>query len=138
MKIKYFTLPEMLESATARRLKIAEQFNPPAEIVNNLELLCKNILDPLREKCGAITVTSGYRSPALNKAVKGAKSSQHMKGQAADIRGVNVSNAELFNQIQKLKLPFDQMIWEYGTDKEPSWVHVSFSPLNRRQILYVK
>ena len=138
MKSKYFTLPEMLESATARRLKIAEQFNPPAEIVNNLELLCKNILDPLREKCGAITVTSGYRSPALNKAVKGAKSSQHTKGQAADIRGVNVSNAELFNQIQKLKLPFDQMIWEYGTDKEPSWVHVSFSPLNRRQILYVK
>jgi len=138
MQSKYFTLPEMLESATARRLKIAEQFNPPAEIVNNLELLCKNILDPLREKCGAITVTSGYRSPALNKAVKGAKSSQHMKGQAADIRGVNVSNAELFNQIQKLKLPFDQMIWEYGTDKEPSWVHVSFSPLNRRQILYVK
>ena len=138
MQSKYFTLPEMLESATARRLKIAEQFNPPAEIITNLELLCKNILDPLREKCGAITVTSGYRSPALNKAVKGAKSSQHMKGQAADIKGINCSNAELFNQIQKLKLPFDQMIWEYGTDKEPSWVHVSFGPLNRRQILYVK
>lgn len=138
MQSKYFTLEEMLESATARRLKIAEQFNPPAEIITNLELLCKNILDPLREKCGAITVTSGYRSPALNKAVKGAKSSQHMKGQAADIRGINCSNAELFNQIQKLKLPFDQMIWEYGTDKEPSWVHVSFGSLNRRQILYVK
>jgi hypothetical protein len=138
MQSKYFTLQEMLESATARRLKIAEQFNPPAEIVTNLELLCKNILDPLREKCGAINVTSGYRSPALNKAVKGAKSSQHMKGQAADIKGINCSNAELFNQIQKLKLPFDQMIWEYGTDKEPSWVHVSFGSLNRRQILYVK
>jgi hypothetical protein len=61
-----------------------------------------------------------------------------MKGQAADIKGINCSNAELFNQIQKLKLPFDQMIWEYGTDKEPSWVHVSFGSLNRRQILYVK
>lgn len=137
MKSKYFTLTEMLESATARRLKINEQFNPPAEIVTNLELLCKNILDPLREQVGAIIVTSGYRSPALNKAVKGAKSSQHMKGQAADIKGVNVSNAELFNQIQKLNLPFDQMIWEFGTDKEPAWVHVSYGALNRRQILYV-
>jgi uncharacterized protein YcbK (DUF882 family) len=137
MKSKYFTLNEMLRSQTATRLKITEQFNPPAEIIHNLELLCEHILDPLREKVGPIRVSSGYRCPRLNTQIKGSKTSQHMKGQAADISGINCTNAELFEQIKKLKLPFDQMIWEFGTSKEPDWVHVSYGVMHRRQILYV-
>lgn len=138
MKSKYFTLDEMLRSQTASRLGITEQFNPPQEVIDNLELLCLHILDPLREAIGPINISSGYRSPQVNAAVKGAKSSQHMKGQAADLHPVNCTHAHLFETIKKMKLPFDQLIWEFGTDKEPAWVHVSYGPLQRRQILFVK
>lgn len=137
MKAKYFTLKEMLSSATASEQGFDEQFTPPVEVVNNLEALCKNILDPLREAVGPIRVTSGYRCKRLNTAVKGSNTSQHTKGQAADIKGIKVSNAELFHKIQKMNLPFDQLIWEYGTEQDPDWVHVSFGPLNRKQILLI-
>lgn len=132
-----FTLDEMLKSQTAIRKGIAEQFNPPAHVVQALEKLCVNILEPLRAECGPIKVNSGYRSPKTNAAVGGAKTSQHLHGEAADIEGVNVSNATLFRKIQEMGLPFDQLIWEYGTQTEPSWVHVSFGPRNRRQVLYI-
>jgi zinc D-Ala-D-Ala carboxypeptidase len=134
-----FTLEEMLESQTARRKGIAEQFTPPPEVIANLRALCKNILQPLRDAIGGpIKISSGYRTPRLNRAIGGARNSQHMVGEAADIQGLGgMTNKQLFNKIKQLGLPFDQMIWEFGNDQNPAWVHVSFGPRNRRQIIRV-
>jgi zinc D-Ala-D-Ala carboxypeptidase len=136
---KHFTLNEFIESQTARRRGIDEQFRPPAHIRKNLQALAENILEPLRAHTGPIRISSGYRCKRLNAAVGGSISSQHMQGQAADIISAdsNISNATLFNLIISLNLPFDQLIWEYGTKINPAWVHVSFGPRNRKQILYI-
>ena len=135
-----FSLAELIEAASARRLGMNEQFNPPAEVVCNLNALAKNVLQPLRDYFGhAITVTSGYRSPKVNKAVGGAKNSDHLLGKAADcqlwINGKNC-NQQLFDAVLKLKLPFRQMIDEFGTEDCPAWVHISYDVRdNKRQCL---
>lgn len=134
--MKYFTIEELTKSPTAKRRGIDN--TPNATVKKNLTLLVEKILDPLREAWGGpIIVTSGYRCGKLNRAVGGASGSQHMLGQAADIRTVidtPVANKLLFDKIQELKLPFDQLIDEYGYN----WVHVSYGPKNRRQILHIK
>ena len=131
--MKYFTIKELTKSSTAQRKGIDN--TPSAEVQKCLVDLVEKILDPLREAYGQpIVVTSGYRSPRLNKAVGGATSSQHCLGQAADIRTVSdkpSDNKKLYDLIIKLKLPFDQLINEYGFD----WVHVSYGPKNRKQVL---
>jgi hypothetical protein len=101
----------------------------------HLTLLTERVLDPLREAFGKpIKVNSGYRCPKLNKAVGGSATSQHMTGQAADITGGSkAENKKLFDLVRSLKLPFDQLIWENGG----TWVHVSYSPRNRRQVLSI-
>jgi len=126
-------------SQTAIRKKYEEQFVPPPEVVANLEMLCRLVLEPLRRECGPLRISSGYRCHRLNKAVGGAPNSQHLVGKAADIESVSYSNALLFKKIVELGLPFDQLIWEYGTAQEPAWVHVSYNgdATNRRQVLYV-
>ena len=133
---KYFTINELTKSSTAQRLHIDN--NPTQEVKDNLNALIDNVLDPLRELYGKpIIVNSGYRSFKLNKAVGGAKNSQHLVGQASDIRTVQntkESNTQLFELIKNSKLPFDQLINEY----DYNWVHVSYSPRNRRQILTIK
>ena len=133
---KYFTINELTKSSTAQRLHINN--NPTQEVKDNLNKLIDNVLDPLRELYGKpIIVNSGYRSFKLNKAVGGAKNSQHLVGQASDIRTVQntkESNKQLFELIKNSKLPFDQLINEY----DYNWVHVSYSPRNRRQILTIK
>ncbi len=134
--MKYFTIQELTKSATASRRGINN--TPDESVKRNLNLLVDNILDPLREAYGApIIVTSGYRCGRLNKAVGGAAKSQHMYGQAADIRTVSdkpSDNKKLFDLIRELKLPYDQLIDEYGYN----WVHVSYSSRHRRQILHIK
>lgn len=133
---KYFTINELTKSATAQRLHINN--NPTQEVKDNLNKLIDNVLDPLRELYGKpIIVNSGYRCTKLNKAIGGAKNSQHLVGQASDIRTVQntkESNKELFDLIKNSKLPFDQLINEY----DYNWVHVSYSPRNRRQVLTIK
>lgn len=133
---KYFTINELTKSSTAQRLHINN--NPTQEVKDNLNKLIDNILDPLRELYGKpIIVNSGYRCIKLNKAIGGAKNSQHLVGQASDIRTVQntkESNKELFDLIKNSKLPFDQLINEY----DYNWVHVSYSPRNRRQVLTIK
>lgn len=135
-----FTLEEMLESQTARRKGINEQFTPPEVVVANLRALCKNILQPLAEAVGKpIKISSGYRCQRLNKSVGGSTTSQHMIGEAADIQAISgMTNKQLFDKIKQLNLPFDQLIWEFGNDKNPAWVHVSFGPRNRKQIIRIK
>lgn len=135
--MKYFTIEELTASATAKRLGISNK--PTAEITASLERLVDNVLDPLREAWGApIIVTSGYRSVKLNKAVGGAKSSQHCYGQAADIRTVSdrpEDNRRLRDLLIEMNLPYDQVIDEYGCD----WIHVSHrSAGNRGQLLTAK
>ena len=131
--MKYFTIKELSRSSTAIQKKIDN--TPNSEIVSNLKQLVDYILDPLRERYGKpIKVNSGYRCPALNKAVNGSKSSQHMKGLAADITAGSLKeNKILFELVQELKLPFDQLIDE----KNFRWIHVSFSKNPRKQILHL-
>ena len=133
--MKYFTIKELTTSSTATRLKINN--TPTEEVVNNLESLVNNILDKIREAYGKpITVNSGYRCPKLNTAIGGSKTSQHITGKAADITvGNRQANRSLFQFIQKLDLPFDQLIDEYNY----KWVHISYDPnRNRKQILHLK
>ena len=133
---KYFSIAELTKSSTAIKKKINN--TPTKEVENNLNQLIDNILDPLREAWGQpIIVGSGYRCEALNKAVGGAAHSQHKLGQAADIHtksDLAEYNKKLFELIKQLKLPFDQLINEYNYN----WIHVSYSPRNRRQILNIK
>lgn len=133
--MKYFNYYELTASSTAKRKGIDN--TPDATVRANLTALVANILDPLREAYGKpIVVSSGYRSPKLNRAVGGAAKSQHVTGQAADIHTLSdtpADNKKLYDLILKLKLPFDQLINEYNFN----WVHVSFSPRNRRQVLKI-
>ncbi len=134
--MKFFTITELTKSNEAKRNKINNI--PTKQEEQNLIALVENILDPLREAYGKpIIVTSGYRCERLNKLVKGSKTSQHRYGQAADIRTIEDTkeeNKKLFDLIQELNLPFDQLINEYDFD----WVHVSYSSRNRRQILNIR
>lgn len=131
--MKYFTIKELCKSTTATYKRIDN--TPNSEIVNNLEQLVDNILDPLREEYGnPIIVNSGYRCPELNKAVGGAKTSQHVKGLAADITAGSIfKNKELFILAQKMNLPFDQLIDEKGY----KWIHISYSQNPRKQVLHL-
>lgn len=129
--MKYFSIKELCSSDTARARGIDN--TPTTKVELALTNLVDNVLDPLREWYGKpIIVNSGYRSPKLNTAVGGSKTSQHMKGEAADITaGSKEENKKLFDYI-KSNLVFDQLIDESNF----SWVHVSFkSAGNRRQIL---
>ena len=138
---KNLSLLEMTNSQTAKRLGISNQ--PTEAHLASMKVLAENIFQPIRKHfTKPIWISSGYRSEALNKAIKGSKTSQHCKGEAMDIdmdgKG-GPENFEIFNFI-KNNLPFDQLIWEFGNDKNPDWVHVSYSTLGsqRSQILQAK
>ena len=130
-------LAEVTKSATATRKGIAN--TPTATHLIALKEVATNIFQPCREHFGKpLAVTSGYRSEALNEAINGSKRSQHSKGEAldldADVFG-GFSNAELFNYI-KNHLDFDQLIWEFGNNNNPSWVHCSYKTQgNRNEVL---
>jgi zinc D-Ala-D-Ala carboxypeptidase len=134
---KNLSLKEATKSNTATRLGIKNE--PEQWEISNLRAVAENIFQPVRDHFGVpIGVSSGYRCKELNKAIGGSKYSQHMIGEAldidADIYG-KVTNAEIFNYI-KNNLEWDQMIWEFGDDEEPNWVHVSYkeSGTNRKQL----
>ena len=131
---KHFTVAEMVKSETADRRGIDNRL--PKALICNVNGLIDNVLDPLREAYSKpITVTSGYRCEELNKAVRGSKTSEHMKGMAADIVGTpntKDENRKLFSLVQELNLPFTQLIDE----KNFSWVHVSYDSCNvKKQVL---
>ena len=124
---KNLSLAEVTKSVTAKRLGID---NTPDEwTIENLRQVAINIFQPLRDAFGCpIYVSSGYRGPELNAAIGGAKRSQHMEGRAldldADVYG-RCTNAQIFNYI-KDNLEFDQIVWEFGDEDNPDWVHVSY------------
>lgn len=126
--MKHFTMSELTRSATALRLDIDN--TPPQAVVAALTQLVGNVLDPLREAWGhPIYVTSGYRCPALNRAVGGVARSQHLRGEAADVTtGSRDGNRRLWQLLHDLHLPVDQVINEHNYQ----WLHISYGPLHRR------
>lgn len=116
-----FSYEEMTRSITARNRGIENI--PDAMQIASLRMLCIKVLQPCREYLDEpIVIQSGFRSKKLNKRIGGAKNSQHTRGEAADINCRN--NKAVFDYIRD-NLPFDQLIWEFGNDDQPEWIHVS-------------
>jgi hypothetical protein len=127
MKISdHITYAESIHSNTAKRKQIDN--TPNQTQVDAMKLLAEKVFEPLRDWVGGpIKVNSFFRSIVLNEKIGGVASSQHCKGQAIDIDDVYgyKSNAEMYKWV-KDNLDFDQMIWEFGTDMQPNWVHLSY------------
>ena len=120
------TYAEAIHSSTAKREQIDN--TPSPSQIEAMRLLAEKIFQPLRAWVGGpIKINSFFRSVALNEKIGGAASSQHCKGQAMDIDDVYgcKTNAEMYHWIKE-NLNFDQMIWEFGTDTQPNWIHVSY------------
>jgi|GEM_PF-182866 len=129
---KDFTLQELTSSITAN-LRGIDNTPPPAALAN-LKTLAQRILQPARNALGPLTISSGYRSPALNRLVGGVPNSDHTLGYAADVIPGD-GNTRRFAEWVVRNVPFDQVILEYGTLQRPAWIHVSANPRNRRQVL---
>lgn len=136
---EHLDLSEVIRSESAKRNGIS---NMPIEPhINNLKLLAENIFQPIRNnfRC-PIHISSGYRSIELNRVIKGSLTSQHCTGEAIDIdmdgTPNGVTNKMVFDYI-KNNLEFDQLIWEFGNDDNPDWVHVSYESTGkqRKQVL---
>ena len=130
---KHISDKEGVYSRTATRLDIDN--TPTKEHKLNMTKLAEEVFEPLRAYVGGpIKINSFYRSPKLNKAIGGSTKSQHCHGQAMDIDDTygRMTNAEMYEFIKE-HLDFDQMIWEFGDDENPDWVHVSYvSPEDNR------
>jgi len=123
---KHVSHKEGVYSNTATRLGIDN--TPNDKQLSNMKLVAEKVFEPLREWVGGpIKINSFFRGLPLNTAIGGSKKSQHMKGQAMDIDDTfgKATNAEMYNWIKK-NLDFDQMIWEFGDDDNPNWIHVSY------------
>ena len=136
---KNFTLKELTRSNTALRLGIDNE--PSKEGIYKLTLLATEVLQPLRDCLGALRITSGYRSPELNKAIGGSTKSQHCKYEAVDLqyfkRG-KMDNIKIYQALKELGLPFDQVILEFGDATQyidpnnPAWIHLSYTISDNR------
>ena len=123
---KHISYKEATYSRTATRLNIDNK--PNEEQLKNMKLIAEEVFEPLRMWVGGpIKINSFFRSPKLNTAIGGSSKSQHCHGQAIDLDDTfgRATNAEMFNFIKE-HLNFDQMIWEFGDDDNPDWVHVSY------------
>ena len=134
---KHISYKEGVYSNTAIRRGIDN--NPNAKELKNMKLTAEKVFEPLREHVNVpIKINSFFRCPELNTAIGGSSKSQHCHGQAIDIDDTygKMSNADMYDWIKE-NLDFDQMIWEFGNDENPAWVHVSYvSPsLNRNKCL---
>ncbi|SPO54239.1 Peptidase M15 [Pseudomonas sp. JV551A1] len=128
----HFTLDEMTVSQLAAREGLDN--NPPAEARANLQLLC-NSLEQVRALFGApVIVSSGYRSPAVNQRIGGARTSKHLQGLAADFTVFGLSPREVVLRVSESAIPFDQLILEFD-----NWVHLAVSlGVPRRQVLTIR
>ena len=131
-----FTLNELTQSETALRKGLDNA--PTQDVISALQSLATNVLQPVRDHYGrGVKVNSGYRSPEVNASVGGSKTSDHCKGQAADIEIPGIANAELAAYIRD-ELQFTQLILEFYTPGVPDsgWVHVSYDPANlKKQVM---
>ena len=132
---EHLDLSEVIRSESAKRNGISNM--PIEQHIANFKLLAEKVFEPLRNyfRC-PIHISSGYRSVELNRAVKGSATSQHCTGEAIDIdmdgTPNGVTNKMVFNYI-KDNLEFDQLIWEFGTNENPDWVHVSYESTGRQR-----
>lgn len=133
---KHFTLKEMTKSETASKFNIDN--TPDKYVINNLDKLVTNVLDPIRESwCKPIKVTSGYRCFLLNQLVGGVKTSQHMSGKAADIQPIDYKDIDKFIIFVKKwceSNEFDQCIIERS--KTTKWIHISFDECKNRKKVF--
>ena len=139
MLTKNLSKKEAIASQTATRLRINNE--PTPEIWKVMKITAENVFQPIRDHFNKpIRVSSFYRSPALNKAIGGSKTSDHMTGRSIDIQGTNGITNKMIFEFAKNNLDFDQLINEYP-DKygEPSWVHISYRGMgkNRKQVLTI-
>ena len=140
---KNFTLQELIKSNTALRLGIDN--TPSKEGIMKLTILATSVLQLLRDRIGALRITSGYRSPQLNTAIGGSNKSQHTKCEAVDIQYVKrgrMDNLLIYQALIDLDIDFDQCILEFGDSTatsdptSPAWIHLSYKITNnRRQVL---
>ena len=131
---EHFKLEEFIRSSTAQQLGIDN--TPSEEVILNLRNLCEKVLEPLRQWYGKpISISSGYRCPALNRAVGGVTKSQHLKGEAADIRLPSIAIGRKMLEYIVFHLPYDQVIWEHNTDGL-YWIHVSLKRDPRKNRLH--
>ena len=131
---KNFTLPEIIHSNTAKRLGINNA--PNKEHLKSMQVLVRDLIQPMRDVLGPIRISSGYRNPELNRAIGGSSKSQHCKGEALDLQYWSkgkMSNKEIYDWVVKSGIEFDQMINEF----DYSWIHISLKSngKNRKQIL---
>jgi len=130
---KNFTLSEITKSNTAKRLGIKNA--PDKEHLKNMQILIRDLIQPMRDALGPIRISSGYRSPVLNRAIGGSTKSQHCKGQAVDIqfwKEGKMCNKEVYDWVLKEEIDFDQMINEF----DYAWIHISLKQKdNRKQVL---
>ena len=124
---KYVNLSEVVASVTAKRNGINNTPNESQKAA--LKLVCESVFDKVREHFNVpIHISSGFRCEKLNTLVGGSKTSQHRLGEALDIdadRYGQITNKQIFDYIRG-NLHFDQLIWEFGTDQNPEWIHVSY------------
>lgn len=132
---KHITYQEATNSKKARELGLSN--DPPPEVLSAMKLTAVMLFEPLRQIIGRpVGISSFYRSPEVNRAIGGSATSQHCKGEAIDIDGeiTGVDNGLIFETLRLMD--FDQLIWEFGTQDAPNWVHVSYRRQgNRRQVL---
>ena len=131
---KNFTLSEIVKSNTAKRLGIENA--PNKEHLKNMQVLIRDLIQPIRDAIGPIRISSGYRNPQLNRAIGGSAKSQHCKGEALDLqfwKDGKMCNKEIYDWVIKSNIEFDQMINEFDF----SWIHISLKngEKNRRLIL---
>ena len=122
---KNFTLSEITKSNTAKRLGITNA--PNQEHLKNMQILIRDLIQPMRDTLGPIRISSGYRSPVLNRAIGGSTKSQHCKGQALDLqfwKEGEMCNKEIYDWVLKEGIEFDQMINEFDF----AWIHISLRP----------
>ena len=126
---KNFVLSEITRSNTAKRLGISNE--PSKKHLANMQKLITELIQPMRDSIGPIRISSGYRSPQLNRAIGGSSKSQHCKGQALDLqfwRDGQMCNQEIYKWILNSNLQFDQMINEFNF----AWIHISLKEKNNR------
>jgi len=141
-----FDLATYLHSDNAERYGYKEQFQPSESVIDNLENLHEKIIIKLlqsKELTGTFICSSAYRCERLNKAIKGSSSSQHVKGEAIDLKYIEngkIENMKLYNEIISTIQNYDQLIKEFGQDTNPAWIHISLKKEgnNRKQILRIK
>lgn len=135
-----FILNEFTNSETAKKNGYLEQFNPPANVIENLKFGALNIAEPIRREFGSFSPTVAYRCKRLNDKLKSSSTSMHCTGEAFDetfIRnGINISASVFFWLIKnKHKIPFTELIWEKGDSKNPNWLHIGWKKQAQQEIL---